>query len=434
MECISTPKYSLSINGTLHVCFQGARGLRQGDPLSPYLFVIGMKYLSRRLDFLKEDRLFRFHPKCSRIKITHLLFADDLLLFCKADMNSVSRLNDCLKEFSQVSGLEPNSAKCSLYMSGIGDDLKVQISSYLNFPECVLPIRYLGVPLISKRLSWLDCSPLINKISEQFQSWQNRRTLSYAGRLQLIKSVILGIQIFWTSNYILPIKDLEHGGLRVFSANVWNHASAAKLLWLIHLKKDILWIKWVHGNYLRQNNIWQVQVKENDSWMWKQLLRVRDLLIGKFGNVDNLLNVVAGYCVNGSISISSVYRKINQQAPPMMQHKHMETCEHLYFECQYSATVWNKIMDWLSYRWKSCKWNQLTTWYSNLKGIGFKKKLKRMALSAAVYLIWQERNLRIFQHKARDPEKLFRVVKITIFAKILNEDIPNHVRDYIESL
>ncbi|XP_020271890.1 uncharacterized protein LOC109847053 [Asparagus officinalis] len=254
-----------------------------------------MEYLSRRLSMLKDDNLFKYHPKCSKLKISHLFFADDLLLFCKADLYSIARLKECLSDFSCVSGLETNPSKCSIYMSGIGDDLKAQICALLNFSEGVLPVRYLGVPLISKRLSYMDCSPLINKISAQFQNWQKKKTLSYAGRLELIKTVILGIQNFWTSNYVLPVKVLEkidslcaqflwnhkihliswsavcqskeHRGLGIYSAREWNLAAAMKLLWMIHLKKDLLWIKWIHGHYLKQSNIWRVQTRINDSWM-----------------------------------------------------------------------------------------------------------------------------------------------------------------------
>ncbi|XP_020272645.1 uncharacterized protein LOC109847817 [Asparagus officinalis] len=340
MECISTPKFSISINGTPHGYFQGARGLRQGDPLSPYLFVIGMEYLSRKLNTLKGDRLYRFHPKCSRLKITHLAFADDLLLFGRADMNTISRLRDCLAEFSKTSGLEANPSKCSIFMSGVDDNLKNQICNLLNFTEGTMPLKYLGLPLIAKRLSWMDCSPLINKISDQFNNWLKRRSLSYAGRLQLIKTVIMGIQNYWTSNYILPIKVLqkidkmcsdflwghkihlvswgsicqetEHGGLGIYSAVHWNYTMAAKLLWMIHLKKDILWIKWIHGHYLRQHSIWQVQPRKNDSWQWKQLLRVRNLLIDKFGSVNNLQNVIRDSCANDKIKVSVLCRRIFQ--------------------------------------------------------------------------------------------------------------------------
>ncbi|XP_020254858.1 uncharacterized protein LOC109831820 [Asparagus officinalis] len=183
MECITSTKFSLSLNGTLHGYFRGARGLRQGDPLSPYLFFLGMEYLSRRLNTLKNDSLFKHHPKCSKLNITHIFFADDLLLFGKANIYSIAKLYDCLQEFSQVSGLEVNPNKCSVYFSGIDDRLKQQICTVLNFLEGVLPVRYLGMPLISKRLSSLECSPLINKITDQFQRWQKSKNLSYAGRL-----------------------------------------------------------------------------------------------------------------------------------------------------------------------------------------------------------------------------------------------------------
>ncbi|XP_020263198.1 uncharacterized protein LOC109839179 [Asparagus officinalis] len=129
-----------------------------------------MEYLSRKLNFLKNDGLFKHHPKCSRLNITHMFFADDLIWFGWADMSSIATLHSCLQEFSSVSGLETNPNKCSVYISGVDENLKAQICLYLNFSEGILPVRYLGMPLITKRLSWLDCSPLISKISEQFHS------------------------------------------------------------------------------------------------------------------------------------------------------------------------------------------------------------------------------------------------------------------------
>ncbi|XP_020240823.1 uncharacterized protein LOC109819494 [Asparagus officinalis] len=367
------------------------------------------------------------------------------------------------------------------------------------------------MPMISKRLSYLDCSPLISKVSEQLQNWQSRRTLSYAGRIQLIKTVILGIQIYWTSNYILPIKVLEKidmlcsaflwgnkihlvswsevckdkksGGLSLFSAKKWHYAAAIKLLWMIHTKKDLLWIKWVHGNYLQHLGIWQVQPKKNDSWMWRQLLRVRDLIMRNFGNVNNLQRVINGCHNNGKIQISSVYHAISHSTADapwsntvwggLHYPKHsvilwlvilsrlltkdrlcrmgilnsnqcvlcasstsqLESCRHLFFECLYTSDVWNKMMVWLDYTWRSCNWDHVIDRYTNnLRGFGFMKKLKRMILSATVYWIWKERNMRIFQQRSRSSDQLVREVKILILQKVLNEDVPEHLRDRIEKL
>ncbi|XP_020271061.1 uncharacterized protein LOC109846249 [Asparagus officinalis] len=511
MECISTPKFSLSINGSLHGYFKGARGLRQGDPLSPYLFVLGMEYLSRKLKTLSTESMFKYHPKCARMGITHLIFADDLLLFCRADIDSIAKINNCLQEFSRVSGLEANSCKSSVIMSGIEENTKEQICSYLNFPEGSLPMRYLGLPLVSKRLSFLDCSPLISKISDQLQNWQSRGKLSYAGRIQLIKTVILGIQIYWTSNYILPIKVLEKidklcsaflwgnkihlvswaevckaknlGGLGLYSAKLWNYSAAIKMIWMIHSKKDLLWIKWIHGHYLKNQDIWQVQPKRNDSWMWRQVLKVRNIAICRFGDVNNLFRSIAKCHNEGKMKISSIYSAISQftaVAPwvntvwgGLHYPKHsiilwlavlsklltkdrlcnmgmldinqcilcadtgnyLETRNHLFFDCRYSSYVWNKLMAWLEFPWRSCSWDQVLRWYSNnLKGVGFMKRIKRMVFSVAVYWIWKERNMRTFQQKSRSPDQLVREIKITLLLKILNEDIPEHLRDKIGKL
>jgi len=87
--CISTPSFSIALNGSLVGFFQGKKGLRQGDPISPYLFVLAMEVLSRLLEAACNNLDFQFHPKCSSLKLTHLCFADDLLIFSAAKVISL---------------------------------------------------------------------------------------------------------------------------------------------------------------------------------------------------------------------------------------------------------------------------------------------------------------------------------------------------------
>lgn len=77
MTCVTRVSYTVLVNGEPQKPFTAAKALRQGDPISPYLFAIAMEYLSRNLHGLKQKKVYKFHPKCGRLNITHLSFADD---------------------------------------------------------------------------------------------------------------------------------------------------------------------------------------------------------------------------------------------------------------------------------------------------------------------------------------------------------------------
>ncbi|XP_020256483.1 uncharacterized protein LOC109833285 [Asparagus officinalis] len=510
MACVTSPKYSISLHGSLHGYFKGERGLRQGDPLSPYLFILGMEYLSRSLNILKNDSQFRYHPKCGKMKLTHLIFADDLLLFGRGDLYSIQKLYQCVRKFGETTGLEANQDKCSVFFGGVNETVKNDIINLLGFKEGSFPIRYLGVPLICKKLSYVDCNALINQVSNQFQTWIKHRKLSYAGRLEVIRSVILGIQVFWTSNYVLPIKvtrkidemcrsflwgnsksplvawesvclGRKQGGLGVFSATTWNLAASLKLLWVIHINKESLWIKWIHGNYLKQRDIWNVSPKIGDSWMWKQILKKRDKAMSICGGCDNLLELLNSCLSNSKPRLSTLYHffsPVSQRVPwhdtiwdKMSYPKHtfifwlavqnrlltqdrlmrrgvidtnvcrlcsaesLESRNHLFFECGFSSEVWNCVMNWLKFTWKSCDWRILLEWFcTGLRGKGFKHGIKRMALAATIYRIWVERNARIFQQKKKSMECLIKDIKMDILMSNLNAPISDENKEWLCSL
>ncbi|XP_019103281.1 uncharacterized mitochondrial protein AtMg01250-like [Beta vulgaris subsp. vulgaris] len=118
MECVCTPKFSLMINGEMHDFFSSKRGLRQGDPLSPLLFVICMEYLARILAKISSLDQFNYHPRCNPMKLTHLSFADDLILCSKDDFEYVYLMLRAFRLFSESSGLKINAQKSSFYCCG----------------------------------------------------------------------------------------------------------------------------------------------------------------------------------------------------------------------------------------------------------------------------------------------------------------------------
>ncbi|KAL0346366.1 UNVERIFIED_CONTAM: hypothetical protein Scaly_1652600 [Sesamum calycinum] len=117
-QCVSTTSFSISLNGSIYGFFKGGRGLRQGDPMSPYLFVLVMEIWNSLLRYrVQSVAQFQYHWKCKELGILNLCFADDVLLFCKAHIPSIQVLKDTLSEFSNLSGLNVNPAKSQIILS-----------------------------------------------------------------------------------------------------------------------------------------------------------------------------------------------------------------------------------------------------------------------------------------------------------------------------
>jgi len=90
LQCLTTIRYSIFLNGSLHGFFEGQNGVRQGDPVSPLIFVICMEYWSRCLTMVGLHEEFYYFPRCKGLNINHLCFADDAILMCHGDSRSVS--------------------------------------------------------------------------------------------------------------------------------------------------------------------------------------------------------------------------------------------------------------------------------------------------------------------------------------------------------
>lgn len=169
----------------------------------------------------------------------------------------------------------------------------------------MLPVRYLWVPFISTRLTYTDCIPSVERIIARIKLWTSS-SLTYAGRLQLIKSVLFSIQVYWSSIFILPcatLKKIESilaaflwrgtsmspagakvawhaicylekkGGLGVKRLKTWNQAATLKHIWHLLTNKVNVWTSRIYAVLLRGRSFWQVPIPSNPSWSWRKILQ-----------------------------------------------------------------------------------------------------------------------------------------------------------------
>ena len=310
MSCVTSTQYSLMINGFLMESLKAKRGVRQRDPMSPHLFLIGMEYLSRILKVVRETEGFSFHPWCLRMKLNHLIFVDDLMLFCKGDMKSIMILKQGVETFSASSSLCANTSKSGIYLAGVDQEFRNHAAQSLEFTFENLPLHYLGMPLTSKWYTVAYCEYLVEKMTNRNRSWY-ARYLSYTARLQLVNSILMSISNYWSQTIIHPKKVLhqinnicrsylwhgvtdssapgnvkwekvcrpkKEGGLGVRNLYFWNLAVAGKIAWHISTKQDSLWVKWVHGIYMKGGRWDLFNTPAIASWVIKKLCKVKETL------------------------------------------------------------------------------------------------------------------------------------------------------------
>jgi len=210
--CVSSAKISVLVSGSPTPEFHLQRGLRQGDPLSPFLFNIVAEALNillskaKELGFLKGAQV---GP--TGFSISHLQFADDTILFCEANWEEVVNIKRILRCFEILSGLKSNYHKSVISGIGVDEGMLHNFASRLNCLHHKLPLKYLGMPLEEnpgRKNTW---KPVLEKLKLKLASWK-KRLLSFVGRLTLIKSVMSSLPTYYLSLFKVPVgvaKEIE---------------------------------------------------------------------------------------------------------------------------------------------------------------------------------------------------------------------------------
>ena len=204
--CISEPWIAPLVNGRATDFFKASRGLRQGCPLSPLLFVIQASVLSFLLDKKMQDQDINGLCIARGVKnINHALFADDTLLLGIASLSSASKFKAVLDEFSEASGNVVNKNKCHIFSWNTLPRLLSAISRCLGFAASSswTSFKYLGLPIFHKRPASKDWLPQLEKFKTRIQAW-GYFWLNTAGKSVLIKSVLTSLPLFQFVGLLAP--------------------------------------------------------------------------------------------------------------------------------------------------------------------------------------------------------------------------------------
>ena len=276
MNCVSSSSSSILFNEGSLEPFLPSRGIRQGDPLSPYLFILCMEYLGQLIEEKCDQKLW-CPVKTSQggIAFSHLMFADDIVLFAKADQINCSTIREVLDEFCSKTGQTISGAKSRVFFSpNVDREARESLCDNLGFVSTTNIGKYLGIPLKHPGSSSLDFNFILDRVKNKLASWK-ANLLSPAGRAILIQASSSTIPTYVMQCHMLPNRVLEgidrvnrnflwgstesarkvhwvggvkvtkpkvEGGLGLQSAKGRNLAMLTKLNWRFHTENESLWV------------------------------------------------------------------------------------------------------------------------------------------------------------------------------------------------
>ncbi|CAM0910858.1 unnamed protein product [Alopecurus aequalis] len=314
--CITSPTFAVLINGQASDTFVSTRGIRQGCPLSPTLFILAINELSLTLqEALQDNHLtgIKLGPNCPPIH--SLLFADDLLVCGDASILEATRIKQLLDAFCRSSGQFPNWSKSGiLFSKHVPPQVAQDIRSVFPVPLTDASFLHLGHPLILPAKNRSDAySFILDKFKNKLNNYK-ANSLSHAARLELINSVFSSIPVYYMSNLIFPTKFIakitaiirqfwwvgvsadqtrkplcllawkdiclpkKEGGLGIHNLRAVNLALMISAAWRIARQPDSHIYKVLQAKYFHDSSIWKPKPNVPKSAFWSSILKVIPLL------------------------------------------------------------------------------------------------------------------------------------------------------------
>jgi len=204
---LATSSTQVLLNGSLGEKIVHRRGLRQGDPLSPMLFILVMDVLCYLVKKASEEGL--LEPLARRNLQNRIsLYADDVVIFLQPLSSDIRAILDILQLFGEASGLKTNVQKSTVVPIHCLEEHRTLLQTHLPCQISEFPCKYLGVPLSPHKLTKAQAQPIIEKIADRLPSWK-ADLLTKAGRSVLVQYVLTSMLIYLVLALDLPIGTLQ---------------------------------------------------------------------------------------------------------------------------------------------------------------------------------------------------------------------------------
>ncbi|GJW43867.1 RNA-directed DNA polymerase, eukaryota [Tanacetum coccineum] len=324
-SCLRSSRGSILINGSPTEEFQFYKGLKQGDPLSPFLFILIMESLHLSFQRVVDNGMFNGIKLSSSLSISHLFYADDAVFMGQWCDGNISTLIHVLECFYRASGLRINMSKSKILGVNVDSDKVKGAASKLGCLILKTPFTYLGSKVggsMSRVHAWNE---VIDRVKNRLSKWK-MKTLSIGGRLTLLKSVLGSIPIFHMSIYRAPLSVLrtlesirskffkghdinsnkaswvnwkkvlaskEKGGLGVSSLFALNRGLMFKWIWRFYTQNTLLWVRVVKAIHGDDGNVGG-HVKSGAKSCWLDIVRETHALKTKGINLLDCMHVKLG--------------------------------------------------------------------------------------------------------------------------------------------
>jgi len=259
MTCVSSVSFSVLINGSPQGSITPERGIRQGDPMSPYLFILFAEVLSH---MMKQADLKR-HLQGIRISdqgpaITHLLFADDSLFFMLVNDKSCKTIREILSLYEKVSGQAVNLRKSSIsFGSRVKPQVKTRMRRILGIHNEGGQGKYLGLPEEIKKKKAEMFQYIVERVRSKTQGW-SKKFLSAGGKEVLLKVVALAVPVYSMNIF-------------KFSQSICEEINGilAKFWWSSgEDKKGMHWFSWKRMSLLKKKVEWDSKILRTSIWLY----------------------------------------------------------------------------------------------------------------------------------------------------------------------